>query len=133
MTIKIGETVSFQTHAPSVLGNNFKNIKVEAVILGSQARLFGVDVVQKHSNVRAFLPEGYPTNPLAYEFLVGTNDQGVQIVVGLPWIKESTIESLIKSDVRLRIKNAGAGHIPLIRSALAANGFSIDEVETIPQ
>ncbi len=120
-----GRIVNFSVYPSAILGSDFTNAKVLCVIDADTASAF-MDVQAMHANVAATLPAGF-NHPGAYNTYNYVRLQlagGQRVVIGLPWIIESTIEWQENLKYVIEVNNVNAGDLPMLRNALLANGFN---------
>lgn len=60
--VRIGQRVSFEVYPAAVLGNNFKDVRLEGIISARTAASYGMDIQALHANVYPTLPRvRFPT------------------------------------------------------------------------
>lgn len=123
--------VSFEVHPSLILGNNFKNVKVMGIVDADTARMLGLDAPAMHANVYPTLPQGTVDAYDEYLYVRVKHRNGEQSILGLPWIKTSSVQLLDYSTVMVKIGNVNVGDVERIVQALVANGFN--EVEIMKQ
>lgn len=122
----IGKTYSFSVYASNILGNDFKNVKVTGTIDGANAALLGLDIQAKHAQIYPQVPSsvGMPNDPTQYNYLLVLTQSGTRTILGMPWIDESSISVVNAQTATAVIDGVTAQDLPLIRQALAANGYN---------
>ncbi len=128
---RINQRYSFDVYPSSVLGTNYKNVTVLAV-LGYQAALtFGSDINAIQGNVYAYLPAGTPDRPEEYDYILLKTDTGQTTVLARQWINEESIRSTASSKAVVTIEEVGSEDIEAIRAALFANGFEKVDIRIV--
>lgn len=125
----IGDTISFSVYPAVILGNNFKNLKVEGVVPARLAVASGFDVYGMHANVYPTLPTNSPNSADKYNYVLLRNVNDELICVGEVWINQSTIVRTTTTNLEVTILGAGAAHIALVREALQAQGLDVGTIE----
>ena len=87
---KIGSVVSFDVYAPE-LGVNFNGVEISAVYNYRTAVRNGRDVDAIHQQIYSRLPSNVPNDPTKYNYVEVITADGEYVILGIPWIKESTI------------------------------------------
>lgn len=127
--LPLNSTVSFDTHAPTVLGTMFKNAKVLAHVDMDTAR-FWIDPEAMHINVYPFLAGmGVPDDPASYSYVKVKLANGTSTAVGLPWIKGDSIKVFTETSIQITVDGVGPDDRANIIQALAANGYKAAKVE----
>lgn len=84
--------ISFEVYPTSILGNNFKDVLVEAVVNAQAALTFGTDIHSLHAKVFPTLPQGsVPDNPTSYPYVGIRHQNGEKQFIGIPWIRPETL------------------------------------------
>lgn len=117
----IGKTVKFNTAAPAVLGASRNNVTVMALLDLDTAMLLS-DVRAKHAQVKNYLPD-LPATAGAYSYVKLRYGNGDTEVLGLPWIRAETIETLASTELFIRVRNTTPSTENIIRQALLQNGI----------
>ncbi len=126
----IGKVVRFETNAPMVLGARFTDAKVLAILDAATAAMF-VDVLAQHTAVFPWLPVGVLDDYTSYNYVkLELSDQSV-IIMGIPWINESSVEVIASTDIVIKLKGRGHQDINIIRQSLLANGFEGFTIEVV--
>jgi len=114
---------NFEVYPSSIIGSNFKNVTVLALMDKNTAQK-EIDAAGMHVQVYPYLPPGTPTNPDGYDYVKIKTMSGQTAVLGLAWIKPETIELVMAKTVNVKIANVTASDVPRIRNALVQNGFN---------
>lgn len=126
----IGKTYNFDVYPVTVLGNNFKNVTVLAILDRDTANQF-VETQPMHINVYPYLPAGTPNNPGAYNWLKLRLASGQNTVIGIPWIVDNTVVEVTSKTAKVVIEGVSADDLPKIRNALSSNGFKNFTVDLV--
>lgn len=123
--------VSFEVYPSLILGNNFKNVKVLGIVDADTARMLGLDAPTMHVNVYPTLPRGTVDAYDEYLYVRVKHSNGQQSILGLPWIKSSSVQVLDYTNLMIRVGNVNPGEAEKVIEALVANGFN--QVEIVSQ
>lgn len=126
----LGSTVTFSVYPTAIIGNNYKRVRVMAIIDADTARQY-IDPISLHANVYPTLPEETPENAYEIYYLKIRFSNGQFGVLGLPWIREDTIEIQDMSTIKLTIEDVAASDIDKVLLALSSNGFKSVDVEVL--
>jgi hypothetical protein len=129
--LKPKAVVNFSVYPSAILAANFTSVRVEAIIDAETARLLGFDPWSMHVNVYPTLPEGVPDDPNDYLFVRVKFNSGETTILGIPWIREDSIEQVSYTTISLKIPNVGPGDVDKVVKALSANGYSASDVKLI--
>ncbi len=120
---QVGLSYNFDVYPAAVLGGDFSNLTVQAVVDSSFAANY-IDIVASHKQTYGYLPPGTPDDPTSYNYVLFKTKTNSTIVLGLPWIKDSTVVEINNFNATLIIRDITSGDIPKIRDALVSNGFN---------
>lgn len=122
---RIGDTISFEVYAGSILSQDYDNVKVQAIIPAHLCDTFGYDVFATHAQIYRLIPEGrMEDNPRSYHYLLVENENGNTRVVGLPWINESTIRVFSQNVATFTVESIDQEDINRIADVIAQYGYS---------
>lgn len=114
--------VSFKVYPSAILGDVFQNATVLGVINARSAIAFGYPIAERHAQVAPYV-SGIPTQATQYSYLQLQLADGSMTFVGLPWIKEDTIEVVGQQTAYITLPNVKASDGPAILAALESNNF----------
>ena len=123
MDFKIRGVYSFDVYPAPLLGTNFKNVTVLAVMDFETANN-EFDALARHVNYYSYLPTGTPNNPAAYDYIKIKTTADNVIIIGIAWINMSTVVEVESRTATVTIKNITATDVPRIKNALVQNGFN---------
>lgn len=126
----IGNKVSFELWPATIIGTRFNNAVVKGTFTYDVASSF-TDVAAQHANVFSTLPNGTPNDPAQYEYVMVQLENGQKEVLGIPWIKESTIELQTTNSLLVTFTNITPLDLSRLKNVHAANGFTAAKYETI--
>lgn len=129
-SIVLKSTISFDLHAPQILGTRCENAKVLALLDADSARSL-IDPIAMHANIYPFLPPGVPDDFDGYSYLKLRLASGETTAIGLPWIKDDTLVVASTRSMRFTVANVTPDGHNLIIQALSANGFRAVDVVLI--
>lgn len=119
---KVGQNYSFDVYPSNILGTNFKNVKLLAILDCDSANGI-IQTKPMHINVFPYLPQGTPNNPEQYNYLKILTASGAVTAIGIPWIKESTVTVVSYKKAIVEIEPVNLEDGPKIAAALIKNGF----------
>lgn len=119
---KVGQNYSFDVYPTNILGTDFKNVKVLAILDCDSANQI-IQTKPMHINVFPFLPAGTPNNPEQYNYLKILTASGTTTAIGIPWIKENTVVAVNYKKAIVEIEPVNLEDGPKIAAALIKNGF----------
>lgn len=125
---ELKKVYNFDVHPSALLGNDFKNVTILAILDYETALQYG-DLPAMHVNVYPHLPTGIPDDPSQYDYVRVRLASGDATVLGIPWIDESTIELIASMRMNVTIEGVGASDVERVRLALAQNGYNNFEIK----
>lgn len=126
--VQIDQRFSFEVYPTEIIGNGFKDMKMEGVISARTAASFGVDIVSMHAQVYPSLPAGVPNDPYQYSWVRLTHANGVITTLGVPWIRAESITVQSGGRVIMTFENKTQSDIDRMVNALSSNGYSPNDV-----
>ena len=124
---QLGKVYSFNVYPVALLGNNFDNVTVMALMDQKTANR-DIDTQALHIQVYPYLPAGTPNDPSATSYLKLRTTAGNETIVANTWIKEDTIEVVESRTITVVIGDVTASDVNRIRNALVANNFNNLEI-----
>lgn len=128
----IDNVVKFDTYATE-LGTNFNGVTIAATHsyrTASQRR----DVDAVHQQIYSRLPAGTPNDPKKYTYVEVITASGESVILGIPWIKESTIQAIKTLVYKPSIVINSNQDITIINQVLTQAGYSnIIATDTVTQ
>lgn len=120
----IGQTYSFQVY-PSVLGNDWQNVKVTSVMSYEDA-MKQQDVTSQHIKFYPYFgPQtNTPNDPASYLYIKVKTQSGAVTILGVAWINDSSVSMITAQTATVTIANVTPQDVPKIRAALVANGYN---------
>lgn len=130
--VQIGQRFSFEVYGTSVLGNNFKDVRLEGIISAATAAAYGVDIEALHAAVYPTLPQGSaPINPFQYNYIRIQYPSGEYAILGIPWIRPETVEVAEGGTLTLSFQDKTPSDVDRILMALSSNGYRPDEIQVV--
>jgi hypothetical protein len=121
---EIDESYSFNVFPIPIIGNNYKNVVVQAVLDANTAQLLGCDIQGLHKQCYSFLPAGTPNDPTKYQYLKLLQQNGSSTIIAVPWIDDSSVTQTSTTTIVATITGASPSDLSRVQLALAQNGFS---------
>jgi hypothetical protein len=119
-----GAVVDFVVYAPEILTSGFTNAKIMADLDMDTAQDLGLDVQAKHQALYPLIkPQGVADDPSSYGYVRVMKENGSIVMLGIPWIKESSIAVKQRNRITVDIPDVGTNDIALVKAALESNGY----------
>lgn len=117
-----GKIVSFDVYAISILGNNYRTVKILSIIDYDTARLIS-DPANTAVSVYPSLPKGTPKDYKKYKYVKIEHANKMISCIALEWINLQTI--IFHTDIvaTVKIKLANVETIDTLRRLLIANNL----------
>lgn len=133
-SLKRGDTVSFSLVRQGIITDSFDSVIVDTVNAGYDlVSLVDTSLNEKHANLYPFFKNKVDNvnNPNAYAYLVvkTSNLSNRPIIVGIPWIEESSLRSTSTNTLVLTLHQFEEGKRPSLETYLknAKISYSIAE------
>lgn len=120
----IGDTYTFTTINPSILGDKFKDMTLVSIANFNIVNLLGFDAATKHKQVYDI--DEYTSNyqtPDSYDYLIFETKNGDRVIFGKPWIIESSTDSLYGIDYTMEFIDVSIDDVDVITSQLNLMGY----------
>ncbi len=119
----VGNTYSFTTLAPGVLGASYTNAKVIGIVNYSVAvSITNVDYLQKV--VYPLLPAGSPSNYEDYNYIIFSTSNNSKLVLAEAWINQNSINLVTGTQIDISIFNTSLSQVSALQKQLSAMGFN---------
>ena len=119
-----GAVVDFVVYAPEILTSGFTNAKIMADLDMVTAQDLGLDVLAKHQALYPLIKDqGVADDPASYGYVRVMKENGKVVMLGIPWIIESSIVAKFRNRITVDIPDVGINDIPLVKAALESNGY----------
>lgn len=120
---EIGGVYSFNTIAPTLLGSDYRNVKVLGIIDYNIASQY-INPHVRHADLYPYMATGIPDDPTQYNYLMVRLGSGGRTVLAIPWIDISSIEQVTITNITVTFTNAKNSDVERIRELLELNGFT---------
>lgn len=128
MIFDINGVYSFDLHAPGILGSSYKNVTCLGTMSEVSAIRAGCATREIHAQVFSQLPIGTPNNPAAYTYVEFQTMTGETVILGLPWIKEDSVQKILSQNYNVKVAGITATDLPRLRNALLSSNFKNFEI-----
>ena len=125
--LNFGNVISFDVYPGAIIGSTFSNVKVLAILDRETANIW-IDTAAMHVNVYPTLPNGVPNDPNQYQYVKLQLPNGNISVIGIPWIKEDTIQLVDVGTLTITVANASPEDRERVIASLNANGYRAAKV-----
>lgn len=115
------KSYNFSTLAPTILGNEYENMKVKA-ILDSDGALKYRDIATLHQTIKGVMTN-LPSSitDLTYILFVNQNDE--ELVLALEYINTDSIKEVASVNIRIDVMNTNTEDIAILTSRLKELGY----------
>ena len=129
MKFELKKSYNFSTLAPTLLGNNYTNMKVIAILTADNAIEYR-DIATLHAQVKSTIT-GLPdsTTDLSY-ILFKNNITSEQLVLPLEYIEDSSIVETTTLNIRIEVRNCTIDDVGTLRTRLEELGYSDFNITT---
>lgn len=114
---------SFDVYASALLGTNYKNVTVMAVMDAATANR-EIDIQALHAQIYPTLPAGTPNRAVDYDYVKIKTTAGNTTILGMAWINPVTVVQVQSSTITVVIGGVSASDQTRIKNALLQNGFN---------
>lgn len=126
---QIGTAYNFATLAPAILGSQFNNATLTAIINHDVAAKFE-NIDQQAQIVYPALPQGTPKDPTSYVYLIFTTSAGTTVILANVWINETTIVVSTTATINVVVSNVTTADVTVIRNMLLNAGYTSITITT---
>lgn len=123
------KTLNFET----LDGVVFRGYKFVGILDAETASIFATDIRAWHAQMYPYLT-GVANDYRSYsygKFIKADGSSSVSVILGLPWIKESSIEESSSIAYRVLVRNATYTQIQSLRNMMMANGLTDFEISQV--
>lgn len=124
-----GQVINFQLDT-DVIKNQFNACKVLSIANLQMAVLVDGSIHSTHASIVDTLPEGTPSNPEDFNYLIVELQDGTRRAFGMPWIK-SPVTVVSSSDIAITVHGAGVEDVERISKALNVYGYANFSIDVI--
>ena len=119
----LGMVYSFNSLAPAILGANFQNVTLKAIMDYDTAMKFS-NIALTNKTILPILPAGTPIDPAVYQFLRFQTTIGTIIILAYPWIDITSIVISVGIKINVAINNVGLPDVIKITNSLNLMGYT---------
>lgn len=121
----IGDVVSFSLYK-DFIGTSFDHVTIKSVIDGETAAELAVDILARHAKIYPSIKDNnVEDDPYSYNYIGVKFENGRTEVIGIPWIKASSVAVHIKRMLTVMIDEPKDTDIDIIRSILSQMNYKI--------
>ena len=125
----LGMVYSFNSLAPAILGANFQNVTLKAIMDYDTAMKFS-NIALTNKTILPILPAGTPADPTAYQFLRFQTTIGSTIILAYPWIDITSVVVSAGIKINVALNNVGLPDVTKITNALNLMGYTNFQITT---
>ena len=129
MKFELKKSYNFSTLAPTLLGNNYTNMKVIAILTADNAIEYR-DIATLQAQVKSTIT-GLPdsTTDLSY-ILFKNNITSEKLVLPLEYIEDSSIVETTTLNIRIEVRNCTIDDVGTLRTRLEELGYADGNITT---
>ena len=124
MNFSIKKIYNFDTLAPGILNNHYKNMKVIGIIYSTEAGKYA-DILTLHNKICTLIPS-VPKNVKDLTYILFENSDGKHVLMAYEYIEVSSIIEVRSINLVIKINNASTSDITILRKALTELGYAAD-------
>lgn len=121
MNFNIKKTYNFDTLAPTILNNHYKNMKVISIMDSTEAFKYS-DILTLHSKILNIIPS-IPKNVKDLTYILFENIDNKNILLAYEYIELNSIVEVKTIGLTIKINDALTSDISIIRKALTELGY----------
>lgn len=123
LPFELQKRYNFNTRAPSILGTNYKNALVKAIVDYTIASKY-ISPETEAINVYPSLPGGTNPDPKKWTYVIVELESLITRCFALEWIDTSSIAVVNSIDLNVVVHNTSTGDAERIRQSLLLMGFT---------
>lgn len=127
MNFSIKKIYNFDTLAPTILNNHYKNMKVIGIVDSTEAVKYA-DILTLHNKISNIIPS-IPKNVKDLTYILFENTDGKHVLMAYEYIELSSITEVKSINIVIKISNALTSDVAIIRKALTELGYAV-EIQT---
>lgn len=122
--LQISKYYNISVFANSILGSNFRNVKLSSVLDYQTALKFGsIDLL--HKQIYPYLPPDTPVDNTKYTYYL-FQVRGKQIVLADYWIVPGSIVETEGAEYTFKLKNVTSHQVAIVRDQLRLLGIQFE-------
>ena len=121
----VGKRVSFQIYGSSIIGGDYANAELLAVLGSTAASEYNPK--SKHDAIYSTLPDPKPQSHTEYVYYLLLLANGRRAIAGDAWIVPDTVVRGSSNKILLEIEGANAGDLGKIKTPLTKEGYRISK------
>lgn len=126
--MNINTTYSFFTLSPTILGTQYTNMTVKAILTSDEAIKYR-DIVTLHEKMKVVV-SGLPNNVKDCTFYLLENTSGDRIVLANEYIDQSTITLVTSVTINISVFNSLTTDVAILRARLQELGYTDFSITT---
>lgn len=129
MKFELKKSYNFSTLAPTLLGNNYSNMKVIAILTADNAIEYR-DVATLHAQVKSAIT-GLPDSITDLSYILFKNNiTSEKLVLPLEYIEDSSIVETTTLNIRIEVRNCTVDDVGTLRTRLEELGYTDFKITT---
>lgn len=130
MQLKIGNTYTFSTRAPAILGQSMERVRLTS-IMDYQTASMRENLSVKFRSIYPALPEGTPDDPNSALYYGFRTQSGQDIIVANVWMDEASIQEINLVRAIVTMNDISLTDVTDLRNILNASGLGTFEINVI--
>jgi len=126
--VNINKVYNFSTLAPAVLGSDFKDMKVIAILTAKEAVKYR-DIQTLHNTLKPIIT-ALPTSVNDCSYVLFENIDNEKVLLALEYIDMFSIQEVVSTNIRVEIYNTNTDDVSIIRNRFIELGYANVKVTT---
>lgn len=122
MSFELKKSYNFTTLAPTLLGNQYDNMKVKAILTSANALIYK-DIATLHRQVKSSI-SGLPDSITDLTYILFENTDGEEMVLALEYINTDSITEVNSLNIRIELTNCTVDDIGVLKTRLSELGYA---------
>lgn len=126
--LTLNKTYNYSTLAPNILGSDFKNMKVKAILSSDKALKYH-DIKTMHNTLRPVI-SNLPASVADLIWYQVVNADGIESIIAHEYIEQSSITEVTAINLNLQVLGVTTGDLDIIKTILAEHGYKNVTIDT---
>lgn len=129
MLFEIKKTYNFSTLAPTILGGNYTNMKVKAILTSENAVKYA-DITSIHTTIKPII-KNLPDNVSELTYILFENLDKETSIFPIEYLETDSITEVSVLNIRIDIPNASMDDLNILKTRLKELGYVNFTITTI--
>ncbi|MGE3591395.1 MAG: phage DNA polymerase-associated SH3 family protein [Arcobacter sp.] len=126
--VNINKVYNFSTLAPAIIGSDFKDMKVRAILTAEEAVKYR-DIQTLHNTLKPIIT-ALPTSVNDCSYVLFENIDNEKVLLALEYIDMFSIQEVVSTNIRVEIYNTNTDDVSIIRNRFIELGYANVKVTT---